>query len=200
MILEYIAEAVGKMSAVEITGVVFGLAGVWLTSRQSVWCWPIGLVNVVCFLVMFIGARLYADAGLQVVYIVLSIYGWYSWTRPKAEVPVVRFTPRGWAASAAILVTGALALGFVLSRTDAVLPWVNAGTAVASLIAQWMMTRKVLESWLVWIAADVVMIWVYVHQSLYFTGGLYVVYIGLCISGWFAWKRSLATVPVAATA
>jgi nicotinamide mononucleotide transporter len=200
VILEHITTAVAKMSAVEITGVVFGLVGVWLTSRQNVWCWPVGLVNVVCFLVMFIGARLYADAALQVVYIFLSLYGWYSWSRPRAEIPVVRFTARGWAVSAAVLVCGALAVGFVLSRTDAVLPWVNAATAVASLVAQWMMTRKVLESWLVWIVADVVMIWVNVHQELYFTGGLYVVYIGLCISGWIAWKRSMGAAAVPAVA
>jgi nicotinamide mononucleotide transporter len=177
--------------AIELVGVAFGLAGVWLTAKQNVWCWPIGLVNVICFLFMFVRARLYADAALQVVYVVLSIYGWYSWSRPKAELPVIRYTPMAWAVSAGILVAGALGVGFVLSRTDAALPWVNATTAVASLIAQYMMTRKVLDSWAVWIVADVVMIRVYLHQQLYFTAGLYVVFIVLCVSGWIEWKRSM---------
>ena len=179
-------------SSIEITGVAFGLACVALTARQSVWCWPAGIVNAICFAVMFVGARLYADVAMQGVYIVLSIYGWYSWSRPKAELPVIRFSPRGWWMSAAVFAAGAALIGLVLSRTDAALPWANAGTASASLIAQWMMTRKVLESWIVWIVADVVMIGVYLHQSLYFTSGLYVVFIGLCIAGFIGWKKSMS--------
>jgi nicotinamide mononucleotide transporter len=188
------------MSWIEIAGVVFGLASIVLTTRESVWCWPTGIVNIVCFSILFLGAHLYADAALQVVYVGLSIYGWYSWSRPKVEVPVIRFSRREWLTSAAILLAGTLAVGAVFSRTDAVLPWVNAGTATASLIAQWMMTRKVLESWFVWIAADVVMIGVYVHQSLWLTGGLYVVYLCLCVSGYLAWKKSLSVFPAAAPA
>lgn len=193
------------MSLWEILGFVFGLLSVWLTTRQSVWCWPTGILNVVFFAVMFYQAKLYADVGLMGVYFVLSIYGWYHWSRPRSgvrgaargsanartdrtELAVTRMPLWGWPVALLVLVGGTFVLGSALSRTDAAFPWVDSGTTVASLIAQTLLTRKVLENWLVWIAADVVMIGLYFQKELYLTSGLYVVFIGLCVRGFVSWR------------
>lgn len=202
------------MTLLEIVGVAFGLVCVWLTTRQNIWCWPTGIVNVLLFFVMFLQAKLYADAGLQVVYLGLSIYGWWLWLHPRAdaataasdgrraELPVTRMTPRAWVFGLGTVLAGTLVLGSTLARTDASFPWADSATTCASLLAQWLMSRKVLESWLVWIVADIAMIAIYLQKDLLLTSGLYVVYMVLCVVGYRAWRRTLsapAPAPLAAT-
>jgi len=180
----------------EVAGVVFGVLGVYLTVRENVWCWPVGIANVSLFIVVFYRSRLYADMGLQVVYVVLCAYGWWTWLHGgerSAALPVAR-TPRG--ALGALTLLGALVafgLGLALkSTTRAALPFLDSGLTSASLVAQYMTTRKWLENWAVWIAADAIYVGMYVYKQLYFTALLYAVFLGLAVLGWRSWKRSLA--------
>ena len=184
------------MSAVEPAGVLFGVIAVWLTTRENIWCWPTGLVNVGLFTVVFFRAKLYADMGLQVVYVVLCLYGWYEWLHGGRDRGVLRVsaTPRtALAALAAAGVVFAAALGLFLARkTDAALPFWDAGTTSFSLVAQAMQTRKWWENWLVWIAVDVVYVGIYVVKELYLTAGLYAVFLALALVGLRSWRRSMA--------
>lgn len=184
--------------AVEFFGAVTGLVCVWLTVEENVWCWPVSIVNALLYMWAFAVAKLYADVGLQAVYFVLSIYGWYLWLHPgngREELPVTRVEPRAWLLLAAIEVAGVGLMGGFLSHTDAAFPWIDSSTTVASLIAQWLMTKKKLENWLVWIAADVVMIAMYAAKGMTMTSGLYVLYLLLCVRGIMQWRRSFATSP-----
>jgi nicotinamide mononucleotide transporter len=184
------------MSGWEIAGVLFGVVSVWLIVKENVWGWPTGLVNVGLFIVVFWKSRLYADMGLQVVYVVLCLYGWWAWRHGERQDGslVVTKTPRKalWllgAGSAA----GAGVLGFLLhGHTDASLPYWDAATSSFSLAAQWMQTRKWLENWWVWIAVDTLYVGIYVAKDLYLTAGLYAVFLGLAIQGARSWRRSLA--------
>jgi nicotinamide mononucleotide transporter len=149
---------------------------------------------VVLFLFVFAEARLYGAAALQVVYVVLSVYGWHQWLRGgtgKGELSVSR-TPAPWARGLAVAgVLGTIALGLVLRyRTDAALPFPDAGTTAWSLVAQWMATRKWLESWLVWIAVDVVYVAMYASQRLYAAAGLYAAFLVLAFVGYREWRAS----------
>ncbi len=178
----------------ETAGAVFGLLYVWLAVRQSVWCWPAGLANAALFLVVFFHARLYAAAALQVVYLALSVYGWRQWLHGggghgRLEVGA---TPRAWRlALAAAGGAAALALGsFLRYRTDAVLPFPDAAATAGSLVAQWMTTRKWLESWLVWIAVDAVYLAIYSSQRLYQTTALYAVFLAMAVLGYREWRNS----------
>jgi len=180
----------------EVAGVVFGVLGVYLTVRENVWCWPVGIANVSLFIVVFYRSRLYADMGLQVGYVVLCAYGWWAWLHGgdrSAALPVAR-TPRG--ALRALTLLGALVafgLGLALkSTTRAALPFLDSGLTSASLVAQYMTTRKWLENWAVWIAADAIYVGMYVYKQLYLTALLYAVFLGLAVLGWRSWKRSLA--------
>ena len=184
------------MRYLELLAAVTGAVSVWLSVRQKVWSWPLAIVNVLLYAVVFYEAKLYADMGLQVVYAVISIYGWYEWLyggENRTELKVSR-TPRRivWLL-VAIGALGAAALGTLLHRTtDASLPWLDSSLSSTSLVAQWMMTRKLLENWAVWIAVDVVYVGMFVYKSLYVTAVLYAVFLVLAARGWIEWKRSLA--------
>lgn len=182
-------------SPYEIVGVLFGIVAVWLTTRENPWCWPLGLVNVGLFILVFHEARLYADMGLQVIYVILCLYGWHRWLRGgpgRGALPVSRAPRRALFLLASLGFAGALLLGFTLYRhTDASLPFWDSATASFSLLAQWMQARKWIENWAVWIVVDVVYVGMYVSKRLYPTAGLYAVFVGLAILGLVQWRRSL---------
>ena len=183
------------MNALEIVAAVFGIVSVYLSVRQNIWSWPTAIVNVGLYIFVFYRSRLYADTGLQVVYVVLNCYGWYHWLyggKNRTGLPVTRTSPRVALALVAIVATAAAVIGGVLYRhTDAALPWIDAMTTSTSLAAQWMMTRKLLENWLVWVAVDVVYIGMYIDRSLYVTAVLYFVFLLLSILGYRQWRESL---------
>jgi nicotinamide mononucleotide transporter len=180
----------------EVLAVVFGIVSVYLSTREHIWSWPTALVNVGLYFVVFYEAKLYADMGLQVVYFGLSLYGWYEWLyggANRTELHVSRTTrPLG----VRLLIIGivcAAVLGTLLARfTDAALPYVDSATTSTSLVAQWMMTRKILENWAVWMAVDVVYVGMFIYKHLYLTAGLYTVFFVLAAMGYVQWKRSLA--------
>lgn len=187
------------MNPYEAVGVAFGIAAVYLTVRENVWCWPLGLVNVGLFVLVFAQARLYADMGLQVVYIGLCLYGWYEWLHGgtnRGALAVSR-APRKTIGLLALFGTaGAGLLGLALARhTDASLPFWDSSTTSFSLVAQLMQTRKWLENWIVWIVVDVVYVGIYVYKSLYLTAGLYAVFLVLAVLGLRQWEQSLRTGP-----
>jgi nicotinamide mononucleotide transporter len=184
------------MDWLEAAAVLFGIVSVYLSVRENIWSWPTAIVNVTLYIFVFRAARLYADMALQVVYIAISIYGWYEWLHGgagKTELRVTRATARLGAVLVAIGAVGVAVLGTVLGRyTNAALPYLDSTTTVTSLIAQWMMARKLLENWLVWVAVDVVYIGMFVYKSLYLTAFLYAVFLVLSSLGWRRWRKSMA--------
>lgn len=190
-----------QVNLVEFFGVVTGFVGVWLTTRRNVWCWPVGLVNVLLFLVVFADARLYADASLQVVYVVLLSYGWWFWLRGGEDhhaAPVTRLSRARFATLAGLVLVATVGAGFALSRfTDADLPYWDSFTTAASLVAQWLQARKILENWIVWIVADVVYVGMYLVKGLELTAVLYASFLVLAVIGWRAWRPAAdAGIPV----
>ena len=202
------------LSPLELVAVVFGAVSVWLSARQNIWSWPTAMVNVLLSAVVYHGARLYSDAGLQLVYFALSVYGWYQWKfggADRTELPVSRTPRRRVPLLAAIVVAGTAALGLlttrytdVLAHNPAWVPWTDATLTAASLVAQWMMTRKLLENWLVWIAVDVVYVPLLAYKGLYAFAALYAVFLALAVKGYADWRRDLrgreSGVPAAAPA
>jgi len=174
--------------------VIFGIVSVFLSTRQNIWSWPTAIVNVTLYSLVFYGAKLYADMGLQVVYLILSVYGWYEWKyggNNRTELQVTRAPVRFLALAAVAAVVFATMLGAILSRTtDAALPWLDSATTSTSLVAQFMMTRKILENWLIWAAVDVVYVGMFIYKELYLTGGLYAVFFVLAVAGFRQWKRA----------
>jgi nicotinamide mononucleotide transporter len=178
-----------------------GLANIYLTVRQNMWCWPVGVVMVSLYMYVFFHAKLYSDAGLQVFFLVMQFYGWYEWRRGPVEhstslSAIKRLRTRGWILTSAGVLAGTAGLGGVMRHfTDAALPYPDAFTTMLSVIAQFQLTRKILENWTLWIIADVVYIGVYSIKSLYPTAGLYFVFLVLSVLGYKEWKESMAAHP-----
>ena len=178
----------------EILAVISGIISVYLSTRENIWSWPTALVNVTLYYIVFLEAKLYADMGLQVVYFGLSLYGWYEWLyggENRTELHVSRVSKSLGVRLALVGLAATLVLGTTLARfTDAALPYLDSATTSTSLVAQWMMTRKILENWAVWVAVDVVYVGMFLYKSLYLTAGLYTVFFVLAVMGYREWRRS----------
>jgi nicotinamide mononucleotide transporter len=178
-----------------LLGFATGLLTVGLLVRQHILNWPIGILNVLLLMLVFWSAGLYADAGLQIVYVVLGLYGWWAWLYGGARhTPlVVRRTSRTeWIGLAVtgVLLTGGLWL-FLDQLTGSTVPLADALTTALSLLATYGQTRKLVESWWIWIAADLVYIPLYGYKDLWLTAILYVAFLVLCVLGLRAWRRAL---------
>ena len=183
-----------EWSALEVIAAAFGVISVYLSTRQNIWSWPTAIVNVALYTVVFFQGRLYGQMGLQPIYLALSVYGWYQWLHggeQHTELQVSRASPRLLGALAALNLVLWLALAAVLRQTEAALPWLDALLTTTSLVAQWMMTKKLLENWLVWVAVDVVYIGMFIFKQLYVTSLLYLVFLVLSIMGYRQWKATL---------
>lgn len=182
------------MSWTEALGFATGAVSVWLYVRQNVWAWPTGIANSAFWLVLFWGSRLYLDAGLQIVYIGLGVWGWYWWLRggERGGRLTVSRTPRveAWLLTA-IGVLGTLGLWWAMVEVDDALPLPDAATTVVSLLAQYMLTRKLLGNWWCWIAVDVAYVVMYASQHLYLTAALQPLFIAMCVVGLRQWRAEL---------
>jgi nicotinamide mononucleotide transporter len=185
------------VSLVEVLGFVSGALCVWLVARQNVWNWPIGIANNVTFLVLFWTAGLYADSSLQVVYLALGVYGWWAWVWggvARSTLAVTRTTAVQWGMLGVVGVLGTGGLTVLLDVvTDSTVPLPDAVTTVLSLLATWGQARKKLESWWLWIAADVIYVPLYAYKGLWLTAVLYVGFLALCVFGLRNWVASLRT-------
>jgi nicotinamide mononucleotide transporter len=180
---------------VEVLGFVSGALCVWLVARQNVWNWPIGIANNITFLVLFWTAGLYADSVLQLVYVGLAVYGWWAWLRggvAHTTLTVTRTTRSQWLVLGAAGVLGTVGLTVLLDTvTDSTVPLPDAVTTVLSLLATWGQARKKLESWWLWITADVIYVPLYAYKDLWLTAVLYVGFLALCVLGLRNWRASL---------
>jgi len=183
------------MSALEIFGVATGAICVLLAARENILTWPIGIANNVAFFVMFWRNALYADATLQIFYIVISVYGWWRWSHSDTGSGqlAVRNTTRRTALLLAIVTPIAWLGIYQLLRhyTDSTVPVGDSLATVLSLAAQYMAGRKLLENWFVWIVVDVVSIALFGYKHLYLTAGLYAAFIVMCVMGYRVWQRHM---------
>jgi nicotinamide mononucleotide transporter len=190
-------------SCLELVAVVFGVVSVLLSVKEHIWSWPTALVNVALYFALFRVSGLYSDMGLQVVYFALSLYGWYEWLyggKGRTALTVSRTPVRQWAILSGVAVVFWAILGKLTSHVPGVaLPYVDAATATTSLVAQYMMTRKYIENWTLWIIVDVVYVGMFIFKGLYLTAGNYAIYLVLAVMGHIAWKKSFMSATGATT-
>jgi nicotinamide mononucleotide transporter len=193
------------MSPIEVVGTVLSLAGIGLTVRGSVWNWPWSIAASLVYAWIFWTQHYYSSVALNLLcFVPMSAYGWWHWTHAKGNdadtAPITRLRVAGLIGSIALATAFTGGWGFMMSRTDAVLPFLDAFVTGISVSAQWLQARKVYENWYLWIVADAIAAaFLYPAQKLWLTSGLYGVFLLLAIAGAIQWRRLAAAVPDSAS-
>jgi nicotinamide mononucleotide transporter len=180
----------------EWVAVALALGYVLLATRQSRWCWPAAGASSAVYLVLFARGGLPMQAVLQAFYVVMAAYGWHAWRASHGqptELGVTILRPR-WhvGALALVMLVTLVNVRLVGGGPGSLVPWVDAFVAWGSVVATWLMTRKVLENWLYWIVFDLLAAALYFTQGFHATAGLFVIYVGLAVRGFLEWRADLA--------
>jgi nicotinamide mononucleotide transporter len=182
---------------IEVIGAIAGLIYLYLEIKQNIWLWPFGIITSALYIYIFFVSKFYADMGLQFYYLFISFYGWWHWlyggkTDKQEELPVTKLNAKLalylLVASIAIFVP----LVYILTNyTDSTVPYGDSFTTALSIIATWMLARKILEMWWVWVIVNAVSLALYVYKGLYPTSVLFIFYTSMSFVGYIQWKRSM---------
>ncbi len=185
-----------SLTPFEVVAAALGIISVFLSTRQNIWSWPTSLLNTSMYAVFFFRQKLYALMAVQGFFFAISLYGWYEWLfggEAKTELKVSRTPPRLAVLLTVIAVTGTLAIWLLLSHhTEDPSPFIDAMFFAVSLVAQWMMARKYLECWAIWVAINVISVPFFFFQHSYPTMVQYAVFLVLATMGWKHWRASLS--------
>lgn len=188
------------MSFIELFGTFTGLITVWLAARNNIWTWPIGLINVSSFFIIFWQVQLYADMFLQLYFFGMSIYGWIFWYRQKDVLVKISFlNSRDRLISLIIIIAGVVVLGMLISKIHiyfpdifekpAAYPYFDAFTTVVSIVASVWMARRIVESWVLWILVDIVAIGLYFLKGIKLVSIEYIIFLLMSIYGLIGWIK-----------
>jgi nicotinamide mononucleotide transporter len=180
----------------ELAGAITAALGIWLTTRRLLICWPVTLVSIFIYMVVFYRAGLLSDALLQVFFVIFTFYGWWHWWRGMRQEGTVSVVPLGLSSLAvaiALGIPGSFALGVLAKHLHAALPYLDAVLMSYSLVATWWGARKHIANWWLWIVVDAIYIGEYIYKDLWPTALLYVGLVGLAILGLREWSRAPTT-------
>ncbi len=181
-----------SQNLLETSGVITGILCVYLAAKNKIWNWPFAIISVIIYIFIFWDAKLYADMGLQVYFLIMNFYGWYFWSRKdlNSKVPVSSITPKEIILSVIGIAIFTAGLGtFLYKGTDASFPFIDSFCTACSLIAQIFLARKVMENWLIWIFVDIIYVGVYIAKDLHLTAGMYALYVYIAAMGYIQWRK-----------
>ena len=185
-----------EINWIEILAVIFGVVAVYFNTREIIWGWPTGIVGVVLSGLLFYEVRLYSDLILHILYVILGFYGWYKWLyggKNQSALPVTTLSANRLLLLAALGGVGTLIIGYLFDHyTDADLAYWDAFTTSFSLVGQYMLAKKNIENWILWIVVDAVASGIYIYKELYLLSLLYFLYLGLASYGYYRWQKSIA--------
>ena len=184
----------------QIVGVALGLLYLWLEYKANIWLWVIGLIMPVVHGTLYFRSGLYADFSMQLYYIAAGVYGLIVWSRgakkkdQKSELAISATPLAVWVAIAGVymLLHAAIYL-FLVSFTDSTVPFWDSLTTALCIVAYWMLSRKYVEQWLVWLVVDVITVGLYLYKDIPLTAGLYALYSVLAVAGYLRWRRMMKT-------
>ena len=193
--LQSVSDYITIPHIIECIAVIFGILSVWYASRENIWVYPTGIINVGLYVYIFINTHIYAQSLLQVYYLAMSIYGWYNWVHhPSSEgnTAITRLDIKGWFLAIGLTVIGTYLIYIVLKKyTDSTVPFLDGFTTAISFVAMWLMAIKKVENWIGWVVGDLILIVLSISQHLAFTSIQYLVFLGLAVSGWIEWNKKI---------
>lgn len=186
---------------IETLGAVFGIVYLWFSVKQNIWLWPVGLITSAFYGFVFFTSGFYADMALQGYYLIISVYGWLNWKFGGTTKDISNILPVTWLTwkgeIIAIVTTGLLTVlisNILIRFTDSTIPWWDAFTTAASIVATWMLTRKYIDNWIYWIVVDSISAGLYLYKGLYPTLLLFIAYTIMAIFGFFSWKKTMPVI------
>jgi nicotinamide mononucleotide transporter len=181
----------------ELSGAILGIMYIRFSIRQNILTWPTGLLTSLLYVIVFFKSALYAAMGLQVYYVAISFYGWYFWlkgknTGNKSVLPVRQVNKKLWVKIGVISIVIYAVILFILIRfSDSDVPLLDSLTTSFSIVATWMLAKKYIENWIIWIFVDIVSTGLYIYKSLWPTVILFLVYTIMAFFGYFEWKKDI---------
>lgn len=192
-IFDVLYQNILNTTILEIIAVTFGLLSVWYAKKEDIKVYPTGIISVIIYVYICVGVKLYADMGINFVYFVMSIYGWYMWTRKdenKKMLPISFCSRKEHLINIAVFVFFFILLAYTLSNyTDSNVPYLDSFTTAIFIVAMWLMAQKKIENWIAWIIGDVVSIPLYLYKGLVLTSFQFTVFLIIAILGYIAWKQ-----------
>ncbi len=189
IVLQYL-----QANPIEICGFAFTVLSIWLNTKQNPWGWGVGILGILCYIYVFASVWLLGDFLLNIYFFITSIYGWYLWKFAKKEDKHLAVSRTSFAEIKILIVIGVVAtflLGKLLSSyPQAAVPYWDAETTAFSLIGQWLLVRKKIENWLVWLFVNLQYVAIFFYKDLIATSLLYAILAILAIKGWYEWKKS----------
>lgn len=190
------------VSRIELLAFVLALAMVWFNIRVNALAWPLAIASSAIYALIFADSGLYGEAGLQLVFITVALWGWWEWLRGRqADGSALRvrwLSLRGRLLVAAVTLVSWPVLAFVLGRyTDSTVPWLDALPTVGSLAGQWLLGRQYVENWPVWVAVNVVSVGLFAWKALWLTTLLYALFAVIALAGWRGWAQRAEAAPAA---
>lgn len=180
---------------IELLGTISGIVYVFLEIRQKLWMWYVGIATSALYVIVFYKSGLYADMSLNIYYVIISIYGWYCWKFGKSNTSnhnLVISKASIFQILLLLLITAVLTyiISVILQKyTDSSVPVMDALITAGSIIATWMLAKKLLEQWIFWIVINAISIGLFVYKELYITSILFVVYLILAFVGYLEWRK-----------
>ena len=181
----------------EVTGIVFGLASAICSSRNSIWVYPTGIVSTLIFVYILLKFNLLGDTIINAYYFIMSIYGWYIWTRkvtPTATTPITQTTKKEYAISLGIFIGTMIFIYTVYTYFEKFEGWVSYVDILTTglfFVGMWLLAKKKIENWLFLLAGNIISIPLYFYKGLTLSSILYIIFVGISIIGYIAWKRIL---------
>ena len=180
----------------EILAVIFGIASVWYAKKESIWVYPTGIISTAIYVYICYQFTLYGDLIINIYYTLMSIYGWYIWTRliKGDHIEITKSSRKDLIKALGIFISTAafvIVVYLFYNRFDRITDYFDTFTTGIFFAAMWMMANKKIEHWLLWIGGNIISIPLYFIKGLGFSGIQFTIFLGLAILGYIEWKKSL---------
>jgi len=188
-------------TALEFVAVVFGLMSVWFAKQEKILVYPTGIISVLIYVYICFGIKLYADAGINLFYFVMSVYGWYNWAKngEQLQLRISKCNQKDWLISVVMFVVSAIVIILLLKLLkqddpeywSTSIPYIDTFTTAIFIVGMWLMAFKKLENWIFWIVGDVISVPLYAYKGLVFTSFQFLVFLIIAIAGYIAWRKKI---------